>query len=198
MTDLALLTAASTQIAEWHPALKLLILFGSRARGDHDCDSDWDIAFLREPKPENPSAWFPGADLLLTLSEHAQIPGDSRSERLRQRLELIDLSTCSDILAHFVAQEGQSIYEREPGEFERLRSAIAQGPRRTQAISPSPARQRATGIREVGSMSQFNHEATLSKLSRMVDRLDNLKRFETISLSAYLEDNESPTHFLIP
>jgi len=39
-------------------------------------------------------------------------------------------------------------------------------------------------------MSQFNREAMLSKLSRMVDRLDNLKRFETISLSAYLEDED--------
>lgn len=39
-------------------------------------------------------------------------------------------------------------------------------------------------------MSQFNREATLSKLSRMVDRLDNLKRFDSISLSAYLEDED--------
>lgn len=39
-------------------------------------------------------------------------------------------------------------------------------------------------------MSQLNREAMLSKLSRMVDRLDNLKRFESISLSAYLEDDD--------
>ena len=39
-------------------------------------------------------------------------------------------------------------------------------------------------------MSQVNREAMLSKLSRMVDRLDNLKRFETISLAAYLEDSD--------
>lgn len=39
-------------------------------------------------------------------------------------------------------------------------------------------------------MSQINREAMLSKLSRMVDRLDNLKRFETISLAAYLEDSD--------
>jgi uncharacterized protein YutE (UPF0331/DUF86 family) len=39
-------------------------------------------------------------------------------------------------------------------------------------------------------MSQVNREAILSKLSRMVDRLDNLKRFETISLAAYLEDSD--------
>jgi len=39
-------------------------------------------------------------------------------------------------------------------------------------------------------MSQINRKAMLSKLSRMVDRLDNLKRFETISLAAYLEDSD--------
>lgn len=39
-------------------------------------------------------------------------------------------------------------------------------------------------------MSQLNREAILSKLSRMVDRLDNLKRFEAVSLSAYLEDDD--------
>ena len=128
MTDLSSLTAASTHIAEQHPTLKLLILFGSRARGDHASTSDWDIAYLSEPSPDPPSAWHPGADLLLTLSEYGQIPGDSRSERLRQRIDLIDLSTCSEILAHFVAQEGQLIYERDPGEFEHFRQRSLKGP----------------------------------------------------------------------
>jgi len=128
MNDLAQLIAVSTHIAEQHPALKLLILFGSRARGDHAPASDWDIAYLSEPSPEKGVTWFPGADLLLTLSEHGQIPGDSRSERLRQRIDLIDLSTCSEILAHFVAQEGQFIYERDPGEFERFRQRSLKAP----------------------------------------------------------------------
>ncbi len=39
-------------------------------------------------------------------------------------------------------------------------------------------------------MSQLNREAILSKLSRMVDRLDSLKRFEAISLSVYLDDED--------
>jgi len=125
MTDLSSLTAASTHIAEQHPTLKLLILFGSRARGDHAPTSDWDIAYLSEPGPDKGATWFPGADLLFILSEHGQIPGDSRSERLRQRIDLIDLRTCSDILAHFVAQEGQIIYERDPGEFEHFRQRFS-------------------------------------------------------------------------
>lgn len=120
MTDLSSLTAASTHIAEQHPTLKLLILFGSRARGDHAPSSDWDIAYLSDPSPENPSAWFPGAGLLETLSTQSHISSD--------RIDLIDLSTCSEILAHFVAQEGQLIYERDPGEFEHFRQRSLKGP----------------------------------------------------------------------
>ena len=106
--------------AEQHPTLKLLILFGSRARGDHAPASDWDIAYLSDPSPGKGVTWFPGADLLLTLSEHGQIPGDL--------IDLIDLRTCSDFLAHFIAQEGQLIYEREPGEYERFRQQSLKAP----------------------------------------------------------------------
>ena len=120
MTDLSSLTAASTHIAEQQSTLKLLILFGSRARGDNNSSSDWDIAFLSASDSENPSSWFPGADLLLTLSEHGHIPSD--------RIDLIDLGTCSEMLAHSIAQEGQLIYEREPGEFERFRQQAIKDP----------------------------------------------------------------------
>ena len=108
--------------AKQYPDPRLLILFGSRARGDNDPRSDWDIAFLRNPDHGTNTSfqWLPGADLLQTLSECGQIPCD--------RIDLIDMSTCSEMLAHFVAQEGQLIYERKPGEFERFRQQALKDP----------------------------------------------------------------------
>lgn len=39
-------------------------------------------------------------------------------------------------------------------------------------------------------MTQLDREAILQKLSRLVDRLDRLKRFENITLAAYLEEED--------
>jgi uncharacterized protein len=122
MTDSFPFTAVFTQISEQHPTLKLLVLFGSRARGDHDHNSDWDIAFLfdLENAERNSSSWFPGADLLPALSNLGQIPSDL--------IDLLDLSTCSDIMAHFVAQYGHLLYERNPGQFHHFRQHALKAP----------------------------------------------------------------------
>jgi uncharacterized protein len=111
MTTLDTFKAVLPSLSVTHPNLKLLVLFGSRARGEADPSSDWDFAFLLEAdRPtDNPSLWFPGADLLGTLCHLLQVP--------EAQIDLVDLSTCSDILAHFVARDGQVIYEKTAGEF---------------------------------------------------------------------------------
>lgn len=111
MTVLDSLQAASLTLASTHPSLKLLVLFGSRARGEADPSSDWDFAFLSEPDlPTAPKPfWFPGSDLLETLCKLLQVSEDT--------IDLVDLSTCSEITAHFVARDRQVIYEKTPGEF---------------------------------------------------------------------------------
>jgi predicted nucleotidyltransferase len=131
MTNCAKITTASTQIGDRHPALKLFILFGSRARGDHDPTSDWDLAFLSNPAEvaDYPPFWFPGSELLPLLSELAGIPSD--------RVDLVDLSTCSDILAHYVARDGQLIYERDPGEFVRFQQQALKKPGKLHQFRPT-------------------------------------------------------------
>ncbi len=111
MTTLESLKVVSPTLASTHPDLKLLVLFGSRARGEADLSSDWDFAFLLDPDrpPERKPFWFPGSDLLDTLCQVLQVPEDA--------IDLVDLSTCSEITAHFVARDGQVIYEKIPGEF---------------------------------------------------------------------------------
>ncbi|MGA7937394.1 MAG: hypothetical protein WCA35_27830, partial [Kovacikia sp.] len=51
----------------------------------------------------------PGSELLATLCKLLPISDET--------IDLVDLSTCSDIVAHFVARDGQVIYEKTPGEF---------------------------------------------------------------------------------
>jgi predicted nucleotidyltransferase len=111
MTTLDTLKTVSSTLAYTHPDLKLLILFGSRARGEADPSSDWDFAFLLEPdRPtERQPFWFPGSELPDTLCQVLQVSEDA--------IDLVDLSTCSEITAHFVARDGQVIYEKIPGEF---------------------------------------------------------------------------------
>jgi uncharacterized protein len=111
MDKLDILKAASARFTKNHPNLKLLILFGSRARGDADPSSDWDFAFLYDStfsKPEK-SFWFPGSDILDTLSTLLNLPDND--------IDLVDLSHCSEMLAHFISRDGQLIYEKNPGEF---------------------------------------------------------------------------------
>jgi len=114
MTTLDSLTTASPTLRSTHPNLKLLVLFGSRARGEADPSSDWDFAFLLEPdRPaEHKPFWFPGSELLDPLCKVLHVSEDA--------IDLVDLSTCSEITAHFVARDGQVIYEKVPGEFIRF------------------------------------------------------------------------------
>ncbi|UBF30651.1 nucleotidyltransferase domain-containing protein (plasmid) [Kovacikia minuta CCNUW1] len=111
MTTLDSLKAAFSTLASTHCDLKLLVLFGSRTRGEADPSSDWDFAFLLEPdRPvELKPFWFPGSNLLGTLCNLLHVSEDA--------IDLVDLSTCSEITAHFVARDGQVIYEKIAGEF---------------------------------------------------------------------------------
>jgi predicted nucleotidyltransferase len=102
-------------ILERVPYLKLMILFGSRARGDHDAASDWDIAVLydedqRKEYEKGGWDWLRGWSI---LQKELELPDDG--------IDVVDLGSCSNILAHAIARDSKLIYERELGEFEQFR-----------------------------------------------------------------------------
>jgi predicted nucleotidyltransferase len=84
--------------------IRILILFGSRARGDHDEQSDWDFAVLYDrDHPHNI------LEIYRALSEVYSIP--------EERIDVVDLDRASELITHHIARDGQLIYEREVGMF---------------------------------------------------------------------------------
>ena len=86
-----------------HPALRLLVLFGSRARGDARHESDWDLGYLAETGLD-PDALL--LDVVDTLGS--------------DRVDLVDLARAGAQVAFRAAAEGRVLYEAAPGVFGRF------------------------------------------------------------------------------
>ena len=113
--SLSNLKERTPQLIETIPYLKMLVLFGSRARGDTHAKSDWDFAALydrqqREALIKDPFAWFSVPDL---VGQVFGISGDN--------IDVVDLNRCTPLIAHFVARDGKLIYEQKSGQFERFK-----------------------------------------------------------------------------
>ena len=89
--------------AKPHPGLRLLLLFGSRARGDAKAAADWDLAYLA-------SAPFDADGLLADLAGAIGV----------DRIDLVDLSRAGGQLRYRAARDGRVLFEVRPGEFERF------------------------------------------------------------------------------
>jgi predicted nucleotidyltransferase len=80
--------------------LRLLVLFGSRARGHAHVGSDWDLAYVAPPT-------FDAEELRLRVA--AALGTDE--------IDLVDLAHGSALIRMKVASEGRPIYEASPGAF---------------------------------------------------------------------------------
>jgi len=85
------------------PGLRLLLLFGSRARGDASTASDWDFGYLGGPG-------FDPDGLLAALIARLNT----------ERVDLVDLERANGLLRYRAAAEGKPLYEATPVEFERF------------------------------------------------------------------------------
>jgi len=102
-------------ILEQAPYLTLLVLFGSRARGDADTSSDWDFAFLcdeEQRKKYEKGGW--DSFRLWGILQNAY-------NLLDDQIDVVEIKDCSELMAHYIAKEGKVLYEKEPGTFEAYR-----------------------------------------------------------------------------
>jgi predicted nucleotidyltransferase len=88
--------------------LDLLLLFGSRARGDAADGADWDFGYLAAVPLD--------ADGLLAVLVEA-----TGSDRV----DLVDLDRASGLLRHRAAVDGVVVFEGRPGLADRFRLAAA-------------------------------------------------------------------------
>jgi predicted nucleotidyltransferase len=98
LSDERLTTVA--RVAEPMPGLRLLVLHGSRARGDAHALSDWDFAY------EADGAFDPDA-LLAVLADTLEA----------DEIDLVDLTRAGALLRHRVARDGVVLIEKPAGRF---------------------------------------------------------------------------------
>jgi predicted nucleotidyltransferase len=86
------------------PAVDALLLHGSRARGDHRSDSDWDLGVLTTGD----------TDLAALVTLLVDTLGT-------EAVDVVDLGRASALLRFRAARDGLALVERTPGVVERFR-----------------------------------------------------------------------------
>lgn len=94
--------AALRHVATGRPGLQLLVLHGSRARGDHHEASDWDLAHLGDP-------------------DHLGLLADVTAALGTDAVDLADLERASGLLRFQVATDGVLVHEAAPGVWDTFR-----------------------------------------------------------------------------
>ena len=143
--SIADIQAAIPQILEQIPYLKLLVLFGSRARGDNLPSSDWDFALLFDEPLRQQYESGGGWHCYRSWTVLQQILGLGDGE-----IDWIDLKNASDLVAHNIARDGIAIYESEPGSFEKFRQTFLMTPQQLKAIRRDQKAEIAATLRRWG------------------------------------------------
>jgi predicted nucleotidyltransferase len=94
---------AAQQAAARHPAVTLIVLFGSRSRNDARSTSDWDFAYAAS-RP---------VDALGLRADLVDVLGTDR-------VDVVPLDRASALVRYRVARDGVALFERQPGHFARF------------------------------------------------------------------------------
>jgi uncharacterized protein len=104
------------ELLEQVPYLRLLVLFGSRARGDHQESSDWDFAMLFDEdlrKQYEPGGGWNCYRSWVILQRLLDLGDDE--------MDWIDLKDSSELLAHSISRDGVVLHCSESHLFEDFR-----------------------------------------------------------------------------
>lgn len=91
--------------------LKLVVLFGSQAKGGATPTSDWDLGVLFMPGINDP---LRDCRMNWPLAQALGVGSDA--------VDVVDLEKASYLLQKVVAQEGIPLFERQPGSFANFSS----------------------------------------------------------------------------
>jgi predicted nucleotidyltransferase len=94
----------ASEVCRQFPELALLVLHGSRARDDAHPRSDWDFAYHADSSLDEFALRARLADCLRT-----------------NEIDLLNLDRAGGLVRYRAARDGQLLFERRPGEFERFR-----------------------------------------------------------------------------
>ncbi len=97
-----------TEVARGKPGLRVLVLYGSRARGDAGPGADWDLAYLAGAEFE-------------PLRLYAQLA----TVLANDRVDIVDLQRSNALLRFNVARDGRLIFESTAGAFDDFRIEAA-------------------------------------------------------------------------
>jgi len=100
---------ALVRVAQATPGLEVLLLLGSRARGDAHARSDWDFGYLAVGE----------VDATALVGAIVEIVGSDR-------VDLVDLRRAGGLLRYRAARDGHLLYEARPRLAERFRLEAAQ------------------------------------------------------------------------
>lgn len=116
---IAELKKLALQIPAKIPYVKMLILFGSRATGNTHPNSDWDFAVFcdeEQRQAEIKDNTWRLFELPMLIGEVLKINSD--------HIDIVQLNNCSELIAHFVARDGQVLYEDEAQKFEKFQKKV--------------------------------------------------------------------------
>jgi hypothetical protein len=94
---------SAAELRQSFPQLRMLVMHGSRARGDAHEGSDWDFGYLASEDFD---------ELALRAALSAALATDA--------IDLVDLRRAGGVLRYAVARDAKPLFEQPPGEFERF------------------------------------------------------------------------------